>query len=95
MDLKPKHQLLYFQAKRNPDGKITRPAPFQSYVMSGTQTRIEPSRSWFSNTKVITQNALQKFQDDMKTAMADPYQVESIQDLSFTVHCSVLELIQA
>jgi len=63
------------KAKRNPDGKITRPAPFQSYVMSGTQSRIEPSRSWFSNTKVITQNALQKFQDDMKTAMADPYQV--------------------
>ena len=43
--------------------------------MSGTQSRIEPSRSWFSNTKVITQNALQKFQDDMKTAMSDPYQV--------------------
>ena len=54
--------------------------------MSGTQSRIEPSRSWFSNTKVITQNALQKFQDDMKTAMADPYQVESIQNLSFRLH---------
>merc|ERR1711936_480958 len=63
------------KAKRNADGKIIRPAPFQSYVMSGTQSRIEPSRSWFSNTKVITQNALQKFQDDMKTAMSDPYQV--------------------
>jgi len=63
------------KARRNADGKIIRPAPFQSYVMSGTQTRIEPSRSWFSNTKVITQNALQKFQDDMKTAMSDPYQV--------------------
>jgi len=63
------------KAKRNADGKIIRPAPFQSYVMSGTQARVEPSRSWFSNTKVITQNALQKFQDDMKTAMNDPYQV--------------------
>ena len=63
------------KAKRNAGGKIIRPAPFQSYVMSGTQSRIEPSRSWFSNTKVITQNALQKFQDDMKTAMSDPYQV--------------------
>jgi hypothetical protein len=48
--------------KRNADGKITRPAPFQGYVMSGTQARVEPSRSWFSNTKVIGQNALQKFQ---------------------------------
>merc|ERR1712029_156075 len=63
------------KAKRNADGKIIRPAPFQSYVMSGTQARVEPSRSWFSNTKVISQNALQKFQDDMKTAMSDPYQV--------------------
>ena len=63
------------KAKRNKDGKIIRPAPFQSYVNCGTQARVEPSRSWFSNTKVISQNALQKFQDDMKTAMSDPYQV--------------------
>lgn len=63
------------KAKRNADGKIIKPAPFQSYVHSGTQARVEPSRSWFSNTKVITQNALQKFQEDMKTAMKDPYQV--------------------
>ena len=63
------------KAKRDKNGKITRPAPFQSYVMSGTQARVEPSRSWFSNTKVISQNALQKFQDDMKKAMSDPYQV--------------------
>ena len=63
------------KAKRNSDGKIIRPAPFQSYVNCGTQARVEPSRSWFSNTKVISQNALQKFQDDMKTAMSDPYQV--------------------
>ncbi len=63
------------KAKRNADGKIIQPAPFQSYVMSGTQARIEPSRSWFSNSKVIGQNALQKFQDEMKTAMKDPYKV--------------------
>ena len=63
------------KAKRNKDGKIIRPAPFQSYVNCGTQARVEPSRSWFSNTKVISQNALQKFQDDVKSAMSDPYQV--------------------
>ena len=63
------------KAKRNSEGKIIRPAPFQSYVMSGTQARIEPSRSWFANSKVIGQNALQKFQDEMKTAMKDPYKV--------------------
>ena len=63
------------KAKRNAEGKIIRPAPFQSYVMSGTQARVEPSRTWFSNSKVIGQNALQKFQDEMKTAMKDPYKV--------------------
>ena len=63
------------KAKRNSEGKIIRPAPFQSYVMSGTQARVEPSRTWFSNSKVIGQNALQKFQDEMKTAMKDPYKV--------------------
>ena len=63
------------KAKRDKNGKIITPAPYQGYVMSGTQARVEPSRSWFSNTKVISQNALQKFQDDMKKAMSDPYQV--------------------
>lgn len=63
------------KAKRNADGKIIRPAPFQSYVNSGTRARLEPSRTWFSNSKVIGQNALQKFQEEMKTAMKDPYKV--------------------
>jgi NGP1NT (NUC091) domain len=63
------------KAKRNAEGKIIRPAPFQSYVNSGTRARLEPSRTWFSNSKVIGQNALQKFQEEMKTAMKDPYKV--------------------
>ena len=29
-----------------------KPAAFQSHVNSGTQSRLEPSRAWFSNTKV-------------------------------------------
>ena len=40
------------QARRNKDGKIVKPAAFQSHVNSGTQSRLEPSRAWFSNTKV-------------------------------------------
>ena len=27
--------------------------------------RVQPARGWFSNTKVISQSALQKFQDEM------------------------------
>ena len=63
------------KARRNKDGKIIKPAAFQSHVNSGTRARLEPSRAWFSNTKVIGQTALQKFQDEMKKAEKDPYQV--------------------
>jgi len=61
--------------RRNKDGKIIKPAAFQSHVNSGTQARLEPSRAWFSNTKVIGQSALQKFQEEMGKAAKDPYQV--------------------
>lgn len=42
---------------------------------SGTQARLEPSRAWFANTKVIGQSALQKFQTEMERAEKDPYKV--------------------
>jgi len=61
--------------RRNKEGKIIKPAAFQSHVNSGTQARLEPSRAWFSNTKVIGQSALQKFQEEMGKAAKDPYQV--------------------
>ena len=32
---------------RNADGKVLKPAPFQSSVKSGQVTRIEPNRKWF------------------------------------------------
>lgn len=63
------------KARRNKDGKIVKPAAFQSHVNSGTQSRLEPSRAWFSNTKVIGQTALQNFQTEMAKAAKDPYQV--------------------
>merc|ERR1712029_700629 len=63
------------KARRNKDGKIIKPAAYQSHVNSGTRARLEPSRAWFSNTKVIGQSALQKFQDEMAKAEKDPYQV--------------------
>ena len=51
-----------FKAKRDKRGVVIKAAPFQGYVDSGTRARVEPARGWFSNTKVITQSALQKFQ---------------------------------
>lgn len=64
-----------FKAKRDKAGKILQPAPFQSWLKSGTVARVEPNRKWFGNTRVITQNALQTFQDEMKKVKKDPYKV--------------------
>lgn len=38
-------------------------------------SRVEPSQRWFGNSRVISQNALQKFQSELGTAMSDPYKV--------------------
>ncbi|KAG5343470.1 NOG2 protein, partial [Acromyrmex charruanus] len=61
--------------KRNRAGKIISPAPFQGWNTSGTTSRVEPSQRWFGNSRVISQNALQKFQNELGTAMKDPYKV--------------------
>lgn len=64
-----------YKPQRNRLGKIVRPAPFQSALTSGSVARIAPNQRWFGNTKVIGQNALQKFQDELGKALKDPYQV--------------------
>jgi len=61
--------------KRNYAGKIISPAPFQGWNSSGTMSHVEPSQRWFGNSRVISQNALQKFQNELGTAMKDPYKV--------------------
>ena len=63
------------KAKRNREGKIIQAAAFQGHVESGTRARVEPSRSWFANTKTISQGTLQKFQEDMKTVAENPFKV--------------------
>ena len=63
------------KAKRDKNGKIIQAAAFQSHVESGTRARVEPSRSWFANTKTISQGTLQKFQEDMKTVAENPFKV--------------------
>lgn len=64
-----------FKAKRDRSGKIITPAPFQGRLAPGTVARVEPTPKWFSNSRVISQNALQKFQEEMGKALKDPYQV--------------------
>lgn len=64
-----------FKAKRDKTGKILTPAPFQGWLPSGTQARVEPNQKWFGNSRVISQNALQKFQDEFGAAIKNPYQV--------------------
>ncbi|XP_046812768.1 nucleolar GTP-binding protein 2 [Vespa crabro] len=61
--------------KRNRVGKIISPAPFQGWHAPGTMSRVEPSQRWFGNSRVISQNALQKFQNELGAAMNDPYKV--------------------
>lgn len=48
---------------------------FQGRLPPGTMARVEPSPKWFSNSRVISQTALQKFQDEIGKAVKDPYQV--------------------
>lgn len=64
-----------FKAKRDKNGKIITPAPFQGWLPSGTRARVEPNQKWFGNSRVISQNALQKFQDEFGAAVKNPYQV--------------------
>uniref|UniRef100_A0A1B6E5S6 Nucleolar GTP-binding protein 2 n=1 Tax=Clastoptera arizonana TaxID=38151 RepID=A0A1B6E5S6_9HEMI len=64
-----------FKPKRNRTGKIISPAPFQGKLPQGTMARVEPNRKWFENSRVIGQNALQKFQEELGKAVKNPYDV--------------------
>ncbi|XP_012936495.1 nucleolar GTP-binding protein 2 isoform X2 [Aplysia californica] len=64
-----------FKPKRDKTGKIVKAAPFQSTLKSGTMARVEPNRKWFGNTRVVTQNALQSFNEALNKVKADPYKV--------------------
>lgn len=59
------------KAKRNSRGKIIRDASFQK--REAPVGRIEPSRSWFSNTKTVTQNDLEEYRSVIQTK--SPYDV--------------------
>ena len=38
---------------RNKQGRITRPAPFQSSVKSGEVARVEPNKKWFGKSDYV------------------------------------------
>lgn len=61
------------KAQRNADGKVTKAASYQSRELP--KARIEPSRKWFGNTRVISQQALSSFREAMAERASDPYQV--------------------
>lgn len=67
---------MYRQKLRcNDRGKVIRPLQFQSTVSPGTVARVEPNIKWFTNTRVIKQSSLQKFQEEMGAVQKDPYRV--------------------
>lgn len=63
------------KAVRDSIGKIVKPAAFQGWHASGTVSRVAPNQKWFGNVRTVSQTALQKFQEDMKTTLSDPYKV--------------------
>ncbi|XP_059194539.1 nucleolar GTP-binding protein 2 [Centropristis striata] len=67
---------MYRQKQRcNDRGKVIKPLQFQSTVAPGTVARVEPNIKWFTNTRVIKQSSLQKFQEEMGAVQKDPYRV--------------------
>ncbi|KAK5891980.1 hypothetical protein CesoFtcFv8_012406 [Champsocephalus esox] len=67
---------MYRQKKRcNDRGQVIRPLSYQSTVAPGTVARVEPNIKWFTNTRVIKQSSLQKFQEEMGKIKKDPYRV--------------------
>ncbi|KAF2861321.1 NGP1NT-domain-containing protein [Piedraia hortae CBS 480.64] len=57
--------------QRNSQGKITQAASYQG--REKPNARIEPHRKWFTNSRVISQDALSKFQKAIDAQSKDPY----------------------
>jgi nuclear GTP-binding protein len=59
--------------QRNAAGKVTKAASYQGREIPNA--RIEPNRKWFTNSRVIGQDALNSFREAMAERASDPYQV--------------------
>ncbi|KAK5676271.1 GTPase required for pre-60S ribosomal subunit nuclear export and maturation [Elasticomyces elasticus] len=56
---------------RNAHGTITKTAAFQG--RDKPAARVEPNRKWFTNTRVISQDALENFRGAVEAQKKDPY----------------------
>lgn len=67
------------KAVRNKDGKIVGGSLMMKTTAGGKEitgaARIAPNRRWFGNTRIISQNELDSFREEMTTKEADPYSV--------------------
>ena len=67
------------KAVRNKDGKIVGGSLMMSTTAGGkaipNAARIAPNRRWFGNTRIISQNELDSFREEMTTKEADPYSI--------------------
>lgn len=59
--------------RHNAAGDLTQAAAFQSKQLP--TARIEPNRKWFTNSRVIGQDALNSFREAMAERASDPYSV--------------------
>ncbi|KAH7413081.1 NUC091 domain-containing protein [Cadophora sp. MPI-SDFR-AT-0126] len=59
--------------RHNAAGELTQSAQFQSKQVP--VARIEPNRKWFTNSRVIGQDALNSFREAMAERASDPYSV--------------------
>ena len=59
------------KAVRNADGEITQAASYQG--RETPKARVEPNRKWFTNTRVISQDALSAFRGAVEAQSKDPY----------------------
>lgn len=64
---------------RNKEGKIIGGSLMMSTTAGGKAipniARIAPNRRWFGNTRIISQNELDSFREEMTTKEADPYSI--------------------
>ncbi|KAE8449312.1 GTPase required for pre-60S ribosomal subunit nuclear export and maturation [Mollisiaceae sp. DMI_Dod_QoI] len=61
------------KARHNAAGDIVQAAKFQSKIVPSA--RVEPNRKWFTNSRVISQDALNSFREAMAERASDPYSV--------------------
>src|SRR5436190_1513857 len=61
------------KTQRNAQGEIIKAAAYQS--REKPNARIEPNRKWFTNSRVIGQDALNAFREAMAERASDPYSV--------------------